>query len=426
MYELRNEAQTDSLALVSYCSSNVGGLPVLSEIKFGYNQAREYFGSIALTTEEFELWTLDGKSRITGQIDRPKRCGSNRCPFVIIVPGGWFMDRDGLLGNTDTERDFVYRDMALVFLDAGLAVVRYDTRGVRGNERTMSPCEEGASEVEISSRYIESCIDSDARRSITPQTQVDDLKQVWRFAEEHSWLDPNRAMLWAHSEGGLHTARLIGQADISPLAVQIVGTAVESPAAVFRWQIIDQFTARVMGWDADQDGLVTIADIERSYHTDPVFAGFGGPIETLEAATDGWTTQSLNELFTSEYEELKAEALAKPDDDPYPDAAGKVPLVVASQRWWKQWFTDETPVIDHLADFRRQVTFHVGEIDSQLPAGRQVEFAEERIGNGSFAAPPRVVCHTHRGHALRTDEPSLGPIDHDIRELLVDEMLAVL
>ena len=50
------------------------------------------------------------------------------------------------------------------------------------------------------------------------------------------------------------TARLIGAGRICPRGVVFVGTATESPAALVRWQTVDRYAGRVMGWDADGDG----------------------------------------------------------------------------------------------------------------------------------------------------------------------------
>ena len=82
-------------------------------------------------TEQFEIATRDGRTRLRGQIDLPCLHPGPRYPAVLIANGGWFMDRDGFMGSSGTERDLVYRDLAKYFLSAGFAVVRYDNRGVQ-------------------------------------------------------------------------------------------------------------------------------------------------------------------------------------------------------------------------------------------------------------------------------------------------------
>ena len=58
---------------------------------------------------------------------------------------------------------------------------------------------------------------------------------------------------------------------------------------------------------------------------------------------------TVREHFSRIYEETKAAACVKPDDAPYPDPAPEFRMVAASNNWWKQWFEDTTPMIDHLA-----------------------------------------------------------------------------
>src|SRR5689334_19320413 len=95
-------------------------------------------------TQHFEIPTRDGLTRLTGRIDLPAGGGDARCSAVLMVPGGWFMDRDGYMGGSGTERDLLYRELAKDLVAAGIAVVRYDNRGVRCNEMTMPPCPEGS------------------------------------------------------------------------------------------------------------------------------------------------------------------------------------------------------------------------------------------------------------------------------------------
>jgi hypothetical protein len=122
------------------------------------------------------------------------------------------------------------------------------------------------------------------------------------------------------------------------------------------------------------------------------------------------------------YEETKAAACAKPDDAPYPDPAPEFRMVAASTNWWKQWFEDTQPMIDHLAGYRGRVSIHIGGIDSQSPGERQLAFAKSRINAGIFARPPRLVFHERRGHSLRTGEPTMGPMDDAVKVCLVKEI----
>jgi hypothetical protein len=376
--------------------------------------------------QQFRIRTRDGRAQLAGQVELPPRGDAADYPFVLMAPGGWFMDRDGYMGGSGTERDLIYRDLGNDLLRAGFAVVRYDNRGVRCNEMSMPRCPEGSSELEVSRHYLNACVDPDVRQTVTVQTQMDDVEDVWAFAVGHPRLDPARALVWAHSEGGLNVARLIGRERIDPRGIQFVGAPTESPVSVARWQIVERSVDLVMGWDEDGDGRVTQDDVQRRLPDDPVFAAVGTVQEVLAVSGDGWTRETLHDHYAAGYEKLKADALAKPDDAPYPDAGGELRVVAASNEWWRQWFVDETPLIDHLAAYCGRASFHIGEIDSQNPGKRQLAFGESRLKAGVFARPPRLVFHEGRGHALRTGEPVAGPMDEAAKACLVAEAREVL
>ncbi|HYH65791.1 MAG TPA: hypothetical protein VD866_13925 [Urbifossiella sp.] len=376
--------------------------------------------------QQFRIRTRDGRAQLAGQVELPPHGDAARYPVVLMVPGGWFMDRDGYMGGSGTDRDLIYRDLANDLLAAGVAVVRYDNRGVRCNEMTMPPCPAGSSEPETTRHYLNACVDADARQTVTVQSQMDDVEDIWVFAVGHPRLDPARVLIWAHSEGGLNAARLIGRGRIDPRGAQFVGAPTGSPVSVARWQIVERSVGLLMGWDADGDGRVTQDDVRRRSPGDPVFEAVGTAQEVLAAPGDGWTRDTLHDHYAAGYEKLMADAFAKPDDAPYPDLGGEPRFVAASNDWWKQWFVDETPLIDHLAGYRGRASFHIGEIDSQNPGPRQLAFAESRIKAGVFARPPRLVFHEGRGHALRTGEPVAGPMDEAAKACLVAEAREIL
>ena len=186
--------------------------------------------------------------------------------------------------------------------------------------------------------------------------------------------------------------------------------------------MVDRYAAHVMRWDADGDGLVTEADVDRQYPTDQVFPAVAIGRDKLQPPRGGWTLATVLEHFSRIYEETKAAACVKPDDAPYPDPAPEFRMVAASNNWWKQWFEDNTPMIDHLAGYCGRASIHIGGIDSQSPGERQFAFAERRINAGIFARAPRLVFHKGRGHSLRTGEPAAGPMDAEAKASLGKEM----
>lgn len=375
-----------------------------------------------METQPFEIATRDRRTQLTGQVDLPASDGVARRPGVVIVPGGWFMDRDGYMGNSGTERDLIYRDLAREVVAAGFVVVRYDNRGVRCNEMTMPPHPGFTSELEAARHYLNACVDLDVRRTVTVRTQMDDVEDVWAFAIHHPKIDPTRVVIWAHSEGGLNVARLLGARRIDPRGVVCVGTAAESPAAVFHFSAVDRYAEHVMGWDSDGDGRVTAQDVERQFPDDALFAAVGVTRDVVAPPDGGWTSTALRARFQKIFEEIKTAAFAQPDDAPYPNGGAEFRMVAASNNWWRQWFEDSTPMIDHLAGYGGPASLHFGKIDSQCPGQRQLSFAQRRIGAGIFARAPRLVFHEGRGHSLRTGEPVAGPMDIDAKAGLLKEI----
>jgi hypothetical protein len=377
-------------------------------------------------TQQFEIPTRDGRTRLKGQLDLPTDDGASRYPVVLMVNGGWFMERDGFMGNSGTERDLIYRDLAKDIVAAGIAVVRYDNRGVRCNEMTMPACPDGSSELEITRHYLDACIDADIRQTVSVQSQMDDVELVWNFTVNHPRVESKRVIVWAHSEGGLNIGRLIGAKRICPLGVIIVGSATESPADLVHWTMVDRYAEHLMRWDDDADGRVTQADIDRHYPTDQLFPAVAINPKTLTPPSEGWTLDTARAHFEKSYAKTKAAALSKHDDDPYPDPAPEFRLVVASNHWWKQWFEDTKPEIDHFAEYRGHTSFHFGEIDSQSSGLREMAFAESRIKAGVFIRTPRLVFHRGRGHSLRTGEPAAGPMDYEAKACLIQEIHEIL
>jgi pimeloyl-ACP methyl ester carboxylesterase len=376
--------------------------------------------------QPFELPTRDGHTCIRGEIDWPKGDARSRFPVVLIVNGGWFMERDGFMGNSGTERDLIYRELAKGLVAAGVAAVRYDNRGVSGNEMTMPACADGKSEPEITRHYLKTCIDADVRKTVSVQTQLDDVEQVWEFAVNHPRVDPQRVVVWAHSEGGLNVARLISAERIRPLGVITVGAPASSPAESAHWIMVNRYAEQLMRWDEDADGRVTQADVDRHYPNDSVFPVEAIKPESLAAPGDGWTMATALDHFETIYAKTKAATQAKPDDSTYPPAEHECLTIAASNNWYRQWFEDTQPMIDHFAEYRGHTSLHFGEIDSQFSGPREMAFAEQRIKDVAFIKAPRLVFHQARGHSLRTGEPCAGPMDDEVSGSLVKEVHKIL
>ena len=148
--------------------------------------------------------------------------------------------------------------------------------------------------------------------------------------------------------------------------------------------------------------------------------------ETLAAPGNGWKAEDIRDHFSKLYDKTKTDALARPDGAVYPDQWGEFRMVAASNNWWKQWFVDTKPITDHFIKYRGHASFHIGEIDSQCPARRELAFAKSRIGSVPFARAPHLIFHPGRGHSLRTGERVAGPMDDVAKSCLTSEIVGIL
>ena len=103
------------------------------------------------------------------------------------------------------------------------------------------------------------------------------------------------------------------------------------------------------------------------------------------------------------------------DDAPYPDA--EEPL--ASWRWWRSWFLDDTPNAVRFSHWPSRLIFHYGSRDSQVREDRQRVAAEGVLP----AAQLSFISHPDRGHTLGQDV-LLGPMDEAIADQIADQAAA--
>lgn len=241
------------------------------------------------------------------------------------------------------------------------------------------------------------------RRTVTPETWCADVRLIYEWVLHHPRVDRSNIVVFAHSEGGLSVARLIAKKLISPKGIIFAAGSGESPAGIMKWQCVERCVEQVLLWDRDGDGVVTAGDVETGYKTTTFFRDSRISVEELRPPGEAWSRPQLEEFFLCRYEKMKAEALATEDTDPYPPPSDEVKFVAASNRWWKQWFVDETPTIDLLRDYEGMISFHLGEIDSQTHGAREIAFAKARVS--THKSKPALVLHPGRGHAFRTGEP---------------------
>lgn len=341
---------------------------------------------------EFVVQSADGTS-IHGVGTHPDQ-GWNETA-VIMVAGTGLFDRDVSLGRTGTPRDRLFRDLAERFVARGLGVVRYDRRGVRHLPPT--PAE---------------ALDAPIAATSTVESQRDDLAAVRAWAERQDGLGARCVILFGHSEGVLHIARLAASGGPPPLMVMGVGVPLRSPVETIRWQSTERDAYSLALMDADGDGVTTNAEVEANWRRTP--SSVAENLAPLLNPAGRWTAQDLEQVRIVQgrlYEQTRAAALALDDAAPYPNAA--TPLARAS--WWKSWFTDETPAAEMLSAWDVPFSFHWGAIDSQTPP----EF--EAPAAATLGARASVRVHPQRGHSLG-EHVFYGPMDEAIANSLADEL----
>lgn len=349
-------------------------------------------GTLPTGAREFAVASADG-TRINGQADLPKA----RAPrvAVVMVAGTGLFDRDVRFGQSGTDRDLLFKDLASRFNARGLAAVRYDRRGVNFG------------------RIGEERLDKPVSGSSTTQSQREDLNAVYRWATAKEGLRARCVILLGHSEGTLHIARLANSGAPAPLAVIGLGAVGISPQETIRWQISGRDAYSLEQMDADGDGHVTKAEVEARWKQTPSsFAGTITPL--LPPGGVAWTPELIAAVRTAQagsYDLQKTAALALADDAPYPNA--RTPMAKAS--WWKSWFTDAASPATMLARWHVPVFLHWGTIDSQTAPHLQEPPLRAALGERAH-----ISIHPGKGHGLG-EGALMGPIDVAIADRIADQ-----
>ncbi len=63
---------------------------------------------------------------------------------------------------------------------------------------------------------------------------------------------------------------------------------------------------------------------------------------------------------------------------------------MASQQWWKWFFTDQRSTLDDLVQFDGQIIVHNGTFDSHTPGDRELGFVHARAAEFNYSACFRV------------------------------------
>lgn len=347
---------------------------------------------------EFSLSSRDGLARISGQIDKPT-CDTSNYPLVIIVGGTGLFYRNGYFGESGTERDFLFSDLAKRFNETCIATVRFDYRGVSCDLK-------GESETK-------NCLNQEARAYVTDETILDDIQLVYDHTIKQSFIDSKKVVFLGHSEGSLNISRLVARNSIAPLGLMFFGGLTESAYSILHWQIAIRPVTWAFEMDANIDGHLSNEEIKEKYSSSKLNGIF--PIEHFLSSETGWTVLSLSAHFEEKFAEFKKTFLAIDDSEPY--RMGKI--IFSSYKWWKRWFWDDVSVLENLKEFAGPIEYHNGDIDSQTPSQRELDFLNS--SKIEMKSRPRFVVHPGLGHGLGEDQ-LYGPMDETVAGQIVDSV----
>lgn len=342
---------------------------------------------------EFSVASRDG-TEIHGEADLP--AGSPKVAIVMVAGTGLF-DRDVRFGKSGTDRDKLFKDLADRFVRQGLVAVRYDRRGVRFGKT-------GADR-----------LDAAVSATSTVDTQREDLDAVYRWATSTAkdGLGARCVILFGHSEGTQHIARLAESGAPAPLAVMAIGAVTGSPEETLRWQMRERDAVSLEQMDVDHDGLTTLQEVVAHWRETPSSL-LDNVTPLLPADGKAWTAERIGKVRNVQaalYQTAKAAALALDDAAPYPN--GATPM--ARNSWWKSWFTDETPMAKRLAAWNVPMILHWGSNDSQTPPSITAPPARQYLG-----ARATIVVHPGLGHSLG-NHPLLAPADPIVADQIAGE-----
>ncbi|GAB7215592.1 hypothetical protein OS42_22030 [Dickeya oryzae] len=360
--------------------------------------------------QTFALQSLDGKATLTGQINYPQT-PAGRYPLVMLVPGSGMHERHYLLGNSGTQADFVFTCLAQDLLDAGLAVLRFDGRGVKSHPRDKTlDNPEYLFNRDLAYRRL--FIDAAVRQTVTPQSQCDDLYTLYQYAIDLPHIDRHNLILLGHSEGTVNLSRLMARYTVTAKALILISPLFSSMKQLMEWQLIHRTVTWLNAIPRAGDQL-TLEELKNGFGHSPL--AFLQPINDLLPYKGYWDQADFDAMtakLQASFEQQSAMVLGHDDQEPWPADA---PFTHSSYAWWKQWYQSELPEIEHLAHCRSRILCYFGEMDTQVNVAAEVALFERvrhRFAHVDITRLPDVG-HTLGIHGL------LGPMSESCADLLV-------
>ena len=356
-------------------------------------------------TELFSIASRDGVTTINGQIDHPDQNVTR--DIVLLVPGSGLFDRHYLLGESETDEDFIFDQLALDTLKLGLSVLRFDSRGISGNRRDPR-LKEAGSTISRERLFFEHFVDSNIRQTVTPDTQVDDLFNLYCLCANTY----NKIMLIGHSEGTISIGRMIAKYGPTIDNIIFISPALESPRSLFEWQAVDRMVQWIKEINPDS-GTIAINDIRRRFGFSKLSSIY--TISSVIPYRGAWTSDGLQAMLEkrrADFYSERAWTINNDDSLPWP---GPSPTTQASFAWWKQWCLDDRPCILDLNEFSGNVHCVFDDYDTQTDYERQyLQFRTSKdhvAASLSFSVIPGVG-HTLGLHGL------LGPMTTASRDVI--------
>ncbi|WP_245000916.1 alpha/beta hydrolase [Dickeya dadantii] len=358
----------------------------------------------------FALRSQDGNATLTGQINYPQT-PAGVYPLVVLVPGSGMHDRHYLIGDSGTQADFVFTCLAQDFLAAGLAVLRFDGRGVKGHRRDKT-LDNPEYLFNRDLAYRQLFIDAAVRQTVTPQSQYDDLYTLCQYAVGLPHIDRHNLILLGHSEGTINIGRMVAHYPVAAKALMLVSPTFSSIKQLMEWQLIHRTVAWLKAIPHTGDRL-TLEDLKNGFGHSPL--AFLQPISSLlpyKGYWDGADFDGMTARLQASFDTQRDIVLSHDDRDPWPADA---PFTQSSYAWWKQWYQNETPEIEHLAGCQSRVLCYFGMMDTQVNAAAEAawfERVQHRFPHVEITLLPDVG-HTLGIHGL------LGPMTTSCADLLV-------
>ncbi|SLM65126.1 MULTISPECIES: alpha/beta hydrolase [Dickeya] len=321
--------------------------------------------------EAFSLPSRDKKATLNGQINWPNS-DKNSPSIVLMCPGSGLHNRDYLVGESHTNSDFVFLTLAQELLESGLAVARYDCRGVSSHRRDAR-LNQPEFIVKKDLAFLEQFIDADIRGTVTPLSQYDDIFTIYDYLTQYTAAgDTTNILLLGHSEGGMNISRLIKHYRIRPQGVVLISPPLLSMPDIMQWQLYE----REITWLKNiphSNGIITFDDIKKGYGNSPhAFISTISKIIPYKGFWDYHDLENARAEGMKNFEDQRAAAMAQHDDDPWPAPA---PFTQYAYAWWKQLFApDATPELFNLKNTTFPVSIFLGTMDTQLDNQKQYAF----------------------------------------------------